>query len=165
MASRPGSSRAIAAVLPPTAQHATRRQRRVITNSRWPRRRWITNYSIRSWRHTRFLIQVGLALDLDLHSGIDQPFHLDQRGGRQMVAEIRDSARVDFGPFRNVGHEDLHLDDVFRSGAGRPEAFVHRPDSYIELGDNVGRDAPVLRLPYDTSDPDVGAGTSDVAIV
>ena len=82
-----------------------------------------------------------------------------------MVAEIRDSARVDFGPFRNVGHEDLHLDDVFRSGAGRPEAFVHRPDGDIELGDNVGRDAPVLRLPYDTSDPDVGAGTSDVAIV
>jgi len=46
-------------------------------------------------------IHVGLALDLDLHSRIDQFLHLDQSGGRQIVPEIRDAARVDlFRPGR-----------------------------------------------------------------
>ena len=40
-----------------------------------------------------------MALDLDPHARIDQSLDLDQRGGRQIVAEIRDAARVDLKPY------------------------------------------------------------------
>jgi len=66
------------------------------------------------------LINVRLALDLNLHAGIHQPFHLDERGGRAIVAEVGDAARVDFRTLGNVGHENLHFDDMLRSSAGCP---------------------------------------------
>jgi DNA helicase-2/ATP-dependent DNA helicase PcrA len=77
-------------------------------------------------RHAPFLVNVGLALDLDLHSRIDQSLHLDERGGRQIFAEIRYAARVDFRSFRDVGHENLHLDDMLGPGASRLQALVLR---------------------------------------
>ena len=110
-------------------------------------------------------VDVGLALDLDLHSRIHQSLHLDERGGRQIFAEIRYAAWVDFRSLRNVGHENLHLDDMLGPGASRLQALVHHRDGDIELGNNVGRDAAVLRLANGASDPDVGACAGDVAIM
>src|SRR4051812_39971083 len=48
----------------------------------------------------RPLPHIRLALDLDPHARIDQPLHLDRRGGGKIVAEIRDAARVDLRPLR-----------------------------------------------------------------
>ena len=93
------------------------------------------------------LLDIRLALDLDLHARIDQSLHLDQRGGRQIVAEIRDAARIDFRPFGDVGHENLHLDDMLGPGAGRLQALVDHLDGDVELGDDVGRDAAVRAMP------------------
>ena len=112
-----------------------------------------------------FLVDVGLALDLDLHSRIDQSLHLDQSGGRQIFAEIRYAARVDFRPFGDVGHENLHLDDMLRASAGCLQALVHHRDGDVELGNNVGRDAAVLRLANDAGDPDEGTCAGEVAII
>ena len=116
-------------------------------------------------RHAPSLVNVSLALDLDLHSRIDQSLHLDERGGRQIFAEIRYAARVDFRSFRDVGHENLHLDDMLGPGARRLQALVHYGDGDVELGNNVGRDAAVLRLATDASDPDVGTCAGHVTIV
>ena len=107
----------------------------------------------------------GLALDLDLHAWIDQPPHLHQRRGRQVVAEVRDAARIDLRPLRDVGHEHLNLDDVLGSGAGRLQALVHCGDGNVEMGDDIGGNAAVVRLTDDASDRNVGARASDVAVV
>jgi hypothetical protein len=125
---------------------------------------------MRVWCHRRqphppVLVDVGLALDLDLHPRIHQSLHLDERGGRQILAEIRYAARVDLRPFRDVGHENLHLDDMLWPGAGRLQALVHHRDGDVELGNNVGRDAAVLRLANDAGDPDEGTCAGDVAII
>src|SRR4051794_38687110 len=116
-------------------------------------------------RHAAWLFDIGLALDLDLHLRIDQTLDFDQCGDRQVVAEIGDAARVDFRPFGNVGHEDLDLDYVLRPGAGRLQALVHDSDGVVELSDDVGGDAAVLRLADDAGDPDVRTGAGDVAIM
>jgi hypothetical protein len=92
------------------------------------------------------LVDVGLELDLDFHSRIDQSLHLDQSGGRQIFAEIGYAARVDFRSFRNVGHEDLHLDDILGPGTSCLQALIHHSDGDVELSNHVGRDAAVLRL-------------------
>ena len=119
----------------------------------------------RCQRHSPFLVNVGLALDLDHHSRINQSLHLDERGGRQIFAEVSYAARIDLRPFRDVGHENLHLDDMLGTGASRLQALVHHGDGDVELGNNVGRYAAVLRLANDASDPNVGACAGDVAIV
>ena len=49
--------------------------------------------------------------------------------------------------------------------ASRLQTLVHHGDGDVELGNNVGRYAAVLRLANDASDPDVGACAGDVAIV
>lgn len=112
-----------------------------------------------------FLLHVGLALDLDFHTWIYQPFYLNERRDREVVAEIRDAARVDLRSLRNVGHKHLHLDDVLSAGTGRLQAFVHDGDGDIELIDDIGGDATVLRLADDAGDPNVGPGTRHVAVV
>src|ERR1700752_103018 len=113
----------------------------------------------------RSLPHIRLALDLDLHARIDQPLHLDQRGDREIVAEIGDAARVDPRPLGDVGHEHLHLHDVLDPRARRLEAPVHHGDGAVELVDDVGRDAAVFRLADDARDPDVRTRAGDVAIV
>ena len=69
---------------------------------------------MRVWCHRRrphppVLVDVGLALDLDLHPRIHQSLHLDERGGRQIFAEIRYAARVDLAAVGPVGLRILSL--------------------------------------------------------
>src|SRR3954447_433240 len=114
---------------------------------------------------TYALFHIGLALDLDLHSRIDQSLDLDQRRGRQVFAEIFDAARIDFRPLGDVGHENLHLDDMLRARAGRLQALVDHGNRDVELRDDVGWNAAVQRLADRAGDPDMRAGAGDVAIM
>ena len=52
------------------------------------------NTQDRAAARPQFLLHVGLALDLDFHARIDQSLHFDQRRDREVVAEIRDAARL-----------------------------------------------------------------------
>ena len=54
---------------------------------------------------------------------------------------------------------------MLRPGTGCLQALVHHSDGDVELSNHVGRDAAVLRLANDASDPDVRASTGDVAIM
>ena len=52
-----------------------------------------------------------------------------------------------------------------RHHTGRLQAFVHDGDGDIELIDDIGGDATVLRLADDAGNPNVGPGTRHVAVV
>ena len=97
--------------------------------------------------------------------GSTSPFTSTSVEAGQVVAEVRDAARIDLRSLRDVGHEHLNLDDVLGSGAGRLQALVHCDDGNVELGDDIGGNAAVVRLTDDASDPNVGACASDVAVV
>src|SRR4051794_22268929 len=99
------------------------------------------------------LPDIRLALDLDLQPRIDEALDLDQRRGRQMLAEIGDAARVDLRALGDIGHEHLYLDDVLGSCAGRFQAFVDHLDGDVELRYHVRRDAAVPRLADRAGDP------------
>src|SRR4051812_20325165 len=82
-----------------------------------------------------------------------------------MLPKIFNAAWVDLWAFGDVGHEDLHLDDVLGPGAGGFQGLVHRGNRVVELRDHVVRDAAIRRLADDAGDPNMGTGAGDVAVV
>ena len=101
------------------------------------------------------LPDIGLALDLNLHARVYQPLHFDESRGRPIVAEIRDTARIDLRSLGYVGHKHLNLNDVLSAGTGRFQALVHYRDRDVELGDDICRDAAVWGLTNNARNPDV----------
>src|SRR4051812_13656228 len=82
-----------------------------------------------------------------------------------MVPEVTLAYRVDARPFRDISHEDEHLDHLIRPSARVAQAGIDRLQGNLELADRV-RWNGAIRLHADhAGEVDGIAGADDMAVV
>src|SRR6478752_8149254 len=108
---------------------------------------------------------IGDGFDLHLHARIDERLDLDQGRRRPVVAEVALAYRVDARPFRDVGHEDEHLDHLIGPPARVAQTGIDRRQGNLELADGI-RGNGAIRLHSDhAGEVDEVAGPDDMAVV